>query len=111
MEEEKRDEELQKEVSDIEQSIETPEPEIETKPEPRPELPKKLVEQPKKVAFEGPSRLSKIKSFWLECKRVLRVTKKPDKQEFATIVKVSAIGMGLMGIIGFLVHFAKELLF
>jgi protein transport protein SEC61 subunit gamma-like protein len=47
----------------------------------------------------------------LECKRVLRVTKKPDKQEFTTIVKISSIGMAIIGVVGFLVHFAKELLF
>lgn len=52
----------------------------------------------------------KLRRFWIECKRVLRVTKKPDKKEFKLVVKISAIGMALMGIIGFLIHFIKELL-
>lgn len=55
--------------------------------------------------------LKKLKRFWIECKRVLRVTKKPDKQEFKLIVKISAIGMAVMGIIGFLIHFLKVVIF
>ncbi len=58
-----------------------------------------------------PSLWQKFKSFLVECKRVLRVTKKPDKTEFKTIVKVSGLGMAIIGCIGFLVHFIKELLF
>jgi len=29
--------------------------------------------------------------------------KKPDKKEFTTIAKVSAIGLGLIGLIGFII--------
>ena len=77
----------------------------------RPELPKKLVKQPQRIAGPTPSKTSKLKSFWIECKRVLRVTKKPDKQEFTTIVKVSALGMAIIGVIGFLISLLKELFF
>ena len=42
-----------------------------------------------------------FRRFLTECGRVLRVTKKPNKQEFWTIVKVSAIGILLIGLIGF----------
>jgi len=76
-----------------------------------PELPKKLEAQPKQIGAPIPGRMDRLKAFILECKRVLRVTKKPDKQEFLTIVKISAIGMAVIGVVGFLVHFAKELLF
>jgi len=51
------------------------------------------------------------KSFLLECRRVLRVTRKPDKKEFTTIVKISGAGILIIGLIGFLIHFAKELAF
>tara|TARA_Y100000310_G_C20551714_1_gene748426 strand:- start:863 stop:1051 length:189 start_codon:yes stop_codon:yes gene_type:complete len=47
--------------------------------------------------------LSKSKSFLLECKRVLKVTRKPTKDEFKTIVKVTALGMVVMGLIGFVI--------
>ncbi|MCK5149878.1 protein translocase SEC61 complex subunit gamma [Candidatus Pacearchaeota archaeon] len=44
-----------------------------------------------------------IKSFVVKCKRVWLSLKKPSKKEFETIAKVSAIGIVLLGIIGFLV--------
>tara|TARA_Y100000294_G_scaffold166746_1_gene175341 strand:- start:487 stop:675 length:189 start_codon:yes stop_codon:yes gene_type:complete len=47
--------------------------------------------------------LKKFKRFLVECKRVLIVTKKPSGQEFSTIMKVSGLGMILIGLIGFLV--------
>jgi protein transport protein SEC61 subunit gamma and related proteins len=48
--------------------------------------------------------MSKIKSFFHECIRVFKVTKKPSMDEFKIIVKVSGIGMLLIGIIGFIVQ-------
>ena len=45
----------------------------------------------------------KLKSFTKQCSRVWRLLKKPDKTEFATISKVSAIGLGLVGVIGFVI--------
>lgn len=52
----------------------------------------------------------RTKSYILECRRVLKITKKPDNTEFKTIVKVSGLGMLLIGFIGFLVTLIKELL-
>lgn len=52
----------------------------------------------------------KIKSYIIECKRVLKITKKPDSTEFKTIVKVSGLGMLVIGFIGFLITLVKELL-
>jgi protein transport protein SEC61 subunit gamma-like protein len=46
----------------------------------------------------------RIKVFWVECKRVLRITKKPNKEEFITIVKVSGLGILAIGLIGFIFH-------
>jgi len=127
MKEEKRNEELEKEISDIEEKsehveeavippVEEPVPieepvHVEAAPEPKPEIPKSLKDEPKRIGSSFPSKFDKLKQFYTECKRVLRVTKKPDKEEFVLIVKVTAIGMGVIGIVGFLVHFAKELLF
>ena len=54
---------------------------------------------------------TKFKSFVNECARVLRVTKKPDKLEFTTIVKVAGLGMILIGLIGFTITMVKQLLF
>jgi protein transport protein SEC61 subunit gamma-like protein len=53
----------------------------------------------------------KIRAFIGECLRVLKVTKKPDAIEFKTIVKVSGLGILIIGLIGFLVQMAKILFF
>ncbi|MBS3176679.1 protein translocase SEC61 complex subunit gamma [Candidatus Woesearchaeota archaeon] len=57
-----------------------------------------------------PGRLQRFKSFLGECKRVLKITKKPTIMEFKTIVKVSGLGMLLIGLIGFLITMANQLL-
>lgn len=46
----------------------------------------------------------KLRSFYKKCVRVLRVTKKPSNQEFKTIVKVSGLGILVIGALGFLIH-------
>lgn len=53
----------------------------------------------------------KLRTFIGECRRVLTVTKKPTKVELMTIVKVSGIGIALIGLIGFALHIANRLLF
>ncbi len=132
MDEQKQDEELQEEVAEIESASEEQaekiEPVIEeTTAEPveqhepveaapveeavENEIPKRLEAQPRQIGAPIPGKLERLKAFIMECKRVLRVTKKPDKQEFTTIVKISAIGMAIIGVVGFLVHFVRELLF
>jgi len=47
--------------------------------------------------------LTSTKSFFMKCKRVWYVLKKPTKKEFETIAKVSALGILALGIIGFLI--------
>ena len=51
----------------------------------------------------------KIKSFIQECFRVLKVTKKPDANEFKTVVKVSGLGILIIGMLGFVVQMIKLL--
>jgi len=114
MDEKKPEETLEQEIADIEQPEEKPVEAPVEQPKPvhhKPELPKKLVKEPSKIGRAIPAAYNRLKSFWIECKRVLRVTKKPDKQEFTTIVKISAAGMAIIGLLGFLIHFAKEFLF
>lgn len=44
-----------------------------------------------------------LKQFVKKCKRVWRVLKKPSKKEFEMTAKVSAIGILILGAIGFLI--------
>ena len=45
-----------------------------------------------------------FKEFIKESKRVFRVTKKPDKFEFKTVMKVAGLGILLIGLIGFVLN-------
>ena len=54
---------------------------------------------------------ARLKGFIGESIRVLKVTRKPDKTEFKTIVKVSGVGMILIGLIGFVITMLRELIF
>ena len=44
-----------------------------------------------------------LKSFYAKSKRVWRALTKPTKQEFETITKISAVGILLLGVLGFLI--------
>jgi len=44
---------------------------------------------------------SKFKSFVSQCVRVWHLLRKPSKEEFNGISKISAIGLGLIGLLGF----------
>ena len=48
--------------------------------------------------------LEKVKSAYYQYKRVLIRTKKPSKQEFIDVVKISAAGMILIGLLGFIMQ-------
>ncbi len=45
-----------------------------------------------------------LKRKLMEYKRVLKITKKPSSMEFKSIAKVTAIGILLIGLIGFAIH-------
>ncbi len=53
--------------------------------------------------------IEKLKRFIYQCRIVLRVTKKPTKDEFKTIVKVSGIGIMIIGFIGFVLQMIKQI--
>jgi len=50
-----------------------------------------------------------IKSFFFKSKRVWHVLKKPTRKEFATITKVSAIGILIIGAGGFLISIVMKI--
>ena len=53
----------------------------------------------------------KLKRFIKETLRVLRITKKPNKEEYKSIVKFTALGIAVIGLIGFIIFLGKQLLF
>lgn len=45
----------------------------------------------------------KLKSFILQSIRVWRILKKPSGREFSTVAKVSALGILVLGLVGFII--------
>lgn len=52
-----------------------------------------------------------INSFLKQCERVLRVSKKPDAEEYKTVAKVTGLGIIVIGLVGFVVEIVSQLLF
>jgi len=61
-------------------------------------------------SFTEEEKPNKVKRFIKETLRVLRITRRPNKVEYLTHVKVTGIGIALIGAIGFLIHILKQLL-
>ncbi len=53
--------------------------------------------------------LNSTKSFFIKCKRVWHSLKKPTRKEFEQISKVSAIGIAILGILGFLISIIMKI--
>ena len=49
------------------------------------------------------------KTFFIKCKRVWHSLKKPTRKEFEQITKVSAIGILILGVLGFLVSIIMKM--
>jgi len=52
----------------------------------------------------------KLKSFVTQCVRVWHLLRKPTSEEFKAVSKVSAIGLGLIGLIGFIINILMVLI-
>jgi len=53
--------------------------------------------------------IEKLKSFFEKCMRVWLLLRKPSSMEFKTIAKVSAIGILIIGLIGFIISIVLHL--
>ena len=51
----------------------------------------------------------KIKETLQNYKRVLKISSKPSKEDFSTTAKICAIGIAIMGILGFLLYIISVL--
>lgn len=52
-----------------------------------------------------------IKETFAQYRRVLDVSRKPDKDEFIRTAKVAAVGIGVIGLIGFIIFFGYNVIF
>lgn len=51
----------------------------------------------------------RLKDFTNECIRVMKVIKKPDKEEYTTIVKVTSLGIAIIGFVGLVIQMINQL--
>ncbi|HHY00690.1 MAG: protein translocase SEC61 complex subunit gamma [Methanobacterium sp.] len=49
-------------------------------------------------------------NFIKQCQRVLKVSRKPDSDEFINVAKVTGIGIILIGVIGFIIIMISQLI-
>ncbi len=73
---------------------------------PKTELPK--IGMPK-IQMEGlpiNNWILKLKEYW----RVLKIAKKPDMSEFKTTAKAAALGIAILGVVGFIIAMIAQLL-
>lgn len=55
--------------------------------------------------------IENLKAFAIKSKRVWLVLKKPSRKEFEMVAKISAIGVLILGILGFIISILVKLLF
>ena len=53
----------------------------------------------------------KLSSFFSQCIRVWHLLRKPTNEEFKTVAKVSALGLGLIGLLGFVIAIIMEFIY
>lgn len=51
-----------------------------------------------------------VASFIKQCQRVLKVSRKPDREEFINVAKVTGIGIIIIGAIGFIINIIGQLI-
>jgi len=54
--------------------------------------------------------MEKLKAFLAQCRRVFMVSTKPTKEEFKQSVKITGIGIIIIGLIGFTIFLIVQLL-
>ncbi len=52
--------------------------------------------------------LSGIRHFLRECARILRLARKPTKEEYIVIAKVTGLGMVILGVLGTVITIIAE---
>jgi len=51
---------------------------------------------------------NKLSNFYSQCVRVWQITKKPNKDEYIATVKVSLMGVFVIGMLGFIIFLVKQ---
>src|SRR3989344_307276 len=83
------------------------EQEVVSEPEP--------AQQPEVIVINKPQSkfqdyMLRLKRFIGECRRGMKVIQKPNKEEFITTAKVSAAGIAILGLVGFILSMIQQLI-
>ncbi len=63
------------------------------------------------VAKDSPTaQMNRMRRFWLNTKRILKISTKPTKKEFGTMVKISSIGLAVIGLLYYIVQVVSQIL-
>ena len=54
--------------------------------------------------------MNNISQFLRQCRRVLYVSRRPDRDEYINVAKVTGIGIIIIGVIGFIISLVAQLL-
>jgi len=49
-------------------------------------------------------KIEELKSFLDQCKRVLMVLRKPTREEYLNVAKVTGLGICFLGVLGYIIH-------
>ena len=52
----------------------------------------------------------RVDKVWRDCKRVLKVARKPDREEYFEFSKITALGILVIGVIGFIIVLICQLI-
>ncbi|WP_414837645.1 protein translocase SEC61 complex subunit gamma [Candidatus Nanosalina sp. VS9-1] len=66
--------------------------------------------KPGKIKEKVVGKKNDLKNSLKEMRRVLKITEKPDREEFSMSAKVTGAGMLLIGLIGFAFYLASNLI-
>lgn len=51
-----------------------------------------------------------LDKLWKDCKRVLKVARKPDGSEYLDFSKITALGIVVIGVVGFFIVLISQLI-
>ncbi|MBN2156087.1 MAG: protein translocase SEC61 complex subunit gamma [Candidatus Lokiarchaeota archaeon] len=54
--------------------------------------------------------LSRLEKFWLETKRIFQTGRKPTKKEFGLTVKISLVGLAIIGGLSYIIQLISEVI-
>jgi protein transport protein SEC61 subunit gamma-like protein len=63
------------------------------------------------MEIEVEEKPNRLKRFVKETYRVLKILKKPNREEYIGLVKITGLGIAIIGAIGFIIFLVKQLVF